>query len=188
MSLIILGVLLWSTAHLFKRLAPDARRALQDKMGNASKALFAVALAASVVLMVVGYKGNTAPILYVAPDWAVHVNNTLMLIAIALFGVGNSQSHLRGAIRHPMLIGFLLWTIAHLLVNGDLASIVLFGGLGVWALAAIVLINRQDTGYVRWTGGTLKGDLRLGLIALVLYGVATAIHWWLGVRPFPMVG
>ena len=61
----------------------------------------------------------------------------------------------------------------------------LFGGLAVWALVNMVLINARDGAWVRPEPGPLKGDLRLAIIALVLYGVIAAIHTWLGYPVFP---
>ncbi|ARE38762.1 NnrU family protein in cluster with Mesaconyl-CoA hydratase [Rhodovulum sp. P5] len=188
MFYLLLGVLLWSFAHLFKRVFPDLRKMLDDTLGNWSKIVFAVPLVASVVLMVMGYRGNTAPILYQSPDWMVHINNTLMLLAVTFFGVGNSKSHARQWFRHPQLYGFISWAVAHLLVNGDLASILLFGGLLIWAIAEIVLINRQETGVTRYSGGSLKGDLRLLGISIVVYLVIIGLHIWAGVWPLPVTG
>jgi len=186
MTLIILGVLLWSFAHLFKRLFPGPRAALAGTLGEVpSKIVFAVVLVLSVVLMVMGYRGNTAAVIYTTPGWLVHVNNTLMLLAVAFFGLGNSKSRARQLFRHPQLYGFSTWAVAHLLVNGDLASIVLFGGLLIWAVAEIAIINSQDA-VTRWRGGSLAGDIRLAVIAIVVYVAIIFVHNWLGVWPLPV--
>jgi uncharacterized membrane protein len=187
MTLIILGVLLWSFAHLFKRLFPGPRAALDDRFGAASKAFFAVPLVLSVVLMVVGYRGNTAPEIYQTPGFMVHANNTLMLLAVVFFGLGNSKSRARQLFRHPMLYGFATWAVAHLLVNGDLASIVLFGGLLIWAIVEVLLINAREP-VTTWRGGSLAGDIKLGVISVVLYLVILGVHMWLGVWPLPAPG
>jgi len=188
MTLLILGVLLWSFAHLFKRLLPGIRAMLDDKLGTWSKILFAVPLVVSVVLMVIGYQNAGPAVRYTGPDWLIHLNNTMMLGAVALFGVGNSKSHARQWFRHPMLYGFATWAVAHLLVNHDLASILLFGGLLVWAIAEVMLINKQEAGVTRYTGGSLKGDLKLAAISIVLYLVIIALHIWAGVWPLPAPG
>ena len=108
----------------------------------------------------------------------------MMLAAVALFGLGSSKSRLRARFRHPMLWGAVVWALSHLLVNGDVASIVLFGWIALWALAEMQRSNRSDDAYVPYEGGSLMGDMRLGIIALVLYGVIAAIHTWLGYFPF----
>lgn len=184
---LLLGLALWSGAHLFRRVAPARRAALQERLGDASKGLFAVVLVASVVLMVIGYRGNTAPLLYATPGWMTHVNNTLMLLAIALFAISHSKSRARQLFRHPQLYGFKAWAVAHLLVNGDLASVLLFGGLLAWAVAEVVLINRAEP-VTRWRGGSLKGDIRLAAITLAVFLSVAWVHNWLGVWPFPVPG
>ncbi|SIO41033.1 NnrU protein [Rhodovulum sp. ES.010] len=185
---LILGVLLWSAAHLFKRLAKGPRAQLDETLGAVpAKIVFAVVLLLSVVLMVLGYRGNTAPVLYTTPGWLVHANNALMLLAVAFFGISNSKSRARQLFRHPQLYGFSTWAVAHLLVNGDLASVVLFGGLLIWALAEIVVINRQAP-VTHWRGGSLGGDIRLAVISVVVYLAIMGIHAWLGVWPLPVSG
>ena len=72
-----------------------------------------------------------------------------MLVAVGLFGVGHSKSRVRGWLRNPMLTGVVVWAVAHLLVNGDVASLVLFGWMGLWALADILTIDARDAGRSR---------------------------------------
>ncbi len=182
---LLLGLAVWIGAHAFKRVAPDARAAMQDRMGNASRGVFVVLLLLSVVLMVVGYRAADFIPVWQPPGWTVHVNNLLMLAAIALFGLGSSKSRLRGTLRHPQLTGFATWCVAHLLVNGDVASIVLWGALLVWAILEIPLINAREPEPAPFEGGSLAGDIRLGLITLVVYAAIAAVHAWLGVWPFP---
>lgn len=185
MTLLIVGLAIWVAAHVFKRVAPDARAALSDRMGKASKTVLAGLLVLSVVLIVIGYRRAGFIPIYDPPSWAVHVNNALMYFAILLFGLGASKSPLRAHLRHPQLWGFALWSVLHLLVNGDLASLVMWGTFIVWALAEMQLINARVTDYVPYRGGSRAGTIRLAVIALVLYFVITGIHAWLGVWPFP---
>lgn len=184
MAVLVLGLALWVAAHLFKRIAPGPRAALQDRMGSASKGIVAGALAISVVLIVIGYRSAPTVWVYTPPVWGVHVNNLLMLPVIALFGLGSSKSHLRGRLRHPQIMGFALWAALHLLVNGDLYSVVMFGTFLVWALVEIVVLNRTTAPPEPYTGGSARGTLRLAVITIVLYAVITAVHAWLGVWPF----
>ncbi len=184
MTLLILGLILWTAAHVFKRVAPGARAALQERMGDASKGIFAVLLVLSVVLMVMGYRDADTTFLWGRSAATTGINNLAMLAAVALFGLGSSKSRLRARFRHPMLWGTVVWALAHLLVNGDTASVVLFGWIAVWALAEMQLINRSDDAYEPYEGGSAMGDARLAIIALVLYGIIAAIHTWLGYFPF----
>ena len=85
-----------------------------------------------------------------------------------------------------MLTGVIVWSIAHLLVNGDTPSIVLFGGLAVWALAEMLIINRSDGAWIRPEPGSLVSDAKLVVIASILYAIIVAIHGWLGYGVFVM--
>jgi uncharacterized membrane protein len=185
MTLLVLGLVLCVVAHAFKRIAPGPRAALQDRMGDASKFLFAAVLLFSVVLMVLGYRAAEFVPLWQPPPWTTHLNNLLMLLAVALFGLGSSRSRLRGTLRHPQLTGFSLWCVAHLLVNGDLASIVLWTVLLIWALAEMPLINASEPPPEKFEGGSLAGDMRLVAITLVVFAVIVFLHGWLGPWPLP---
>lgn len=184
MTLLILGVVLWSVAHFFQRLFPGARAALSEKLGDASKGIFAVIFVISVIMMVIGYRQAAFIDVYTPPSWATHVNNLMMLVAVALLGMGNSKGHACTWFRHPMLLGFGLWTLAHLLVNGDQASLYLFGGLLIWSVVQVLLINWREPAWDRPEPGPVAGDIKLVVITLVIFGVITFIHNWLGVSPF----
>lgn len=109
-----------------------------------------------------------------------HANNTLMLVSVFLFGVGGTKGTLYPRMRHPMLWGQVIWAVAHLLVNGDLASVVLFGGIGLWALVQMALINAA--GPWAWPAGGrgLKGDAMNLAGTILLFGLIALVHQWLG--------
>lgn len=179
MALLIIGVALWWAAHLFKRVAPAARA----RLGDPGKGIVAAVLALSVVLMVWGYRIAPGEPVYTPLPGMGHLNNLLMLVAVFLFGVGGTKGLLYPRLRHPMLLGTMIWAVAHLLVNGDLASVILFGGIGLWAPLQMVLINRAEP----WTplpGRGLKGDLMNLAGTVVLFGLIAAVHIWLGHNPF----
>jgi Predicted membrane protein len=184
MFLLILGLILWVGAHYFKRLAPDARA----KLGEPGKGLVAVLIVAGVALMIIGYRGADFIPVWNPPAFMIHINNLLMLLAFWIFG----SSAAKGAkawpaykTRHPQLLAVKTWALAHLLVNGDLASIILFGGLLAWAVVSVILINRAEPG---WTPPPHAGRatyIRLVVITAVIFAVVVTIHSWLGVSPFP---
>jgi len=179
--LLVLGVLLWSVPHLFKRLAPDARAG----MGDAARGIVAVSVLASLVLMTVGYQWAEFSAVYEPPSWGRHLNNLLVLIGFYVFGINMAKGALSQKIRHPMLTGFAIWAVAHLLVRGDVAALILFGGLAAWALASILLINARVP---VWTPPQAKGGIKRDLVAvpivLVTYSAAGWVHGWLGPWPF----
>lgn len=181
MGLLILGLLLWVGAHIFKRVLPEQRAAL----GDTGKIGVTVALLVSLGLMIWGYRGAEFIPVWYPPSFMVHINNLLMLIAIFVFGMSATTGRLRGKMRHPQLTAVKIWAVAHLLVNGDVASIILFGGLLAWAVLEVILINRAEPVWDRPQPGEAKKDVLLVVITLVAFGLIAAIHAWLGVWPFP---
>ncbi|MBS0124677.1 NnrU family protein [Thetidibacter halocola] len=179
-AILIAGIALWVGAHFFKRLAPDMRA----NMGNAGKGVVAVGILAGLVLMIWGYRGAEFIHVWAPPTFMVHINNLLMLIAVFLYGMSATTGRLRGKMRHPQLTAVKVWAVAHLLVNGDLASILLFGSMLVWAGAEVAMINRAEE-WKRPAPGDKKKDVLLVVITLVVFAIMTAIHAWLGVWPFP---
>lgn len=179
--ILVAGVAVWWAAHLFKRVAP-ARRAA---MGDPGKGAVAGALAVAIILMVIGYRGVDFLPVWQPPTFLIHVNNLLMLFSIYLFSPAPKRGKLVSGMRHPMLTGFALWAIAHLLVNGDLASIVLFGGLLVWSVLTVRIINTAEPDWTRGPEGTLAKDAMFLVGSVILLGLIGLVHNWLGVWPFP---
>ncbi len=186
MTLLIIGLIVWTLAHSLKRVAPDARAGLDRRLGaGPARGVMAVLILLGLVLIVWGYRRAPVVPVYDPASWAIHVNNGLMIVAVLLLGLGHSKSRARGWLRNPMLTAVAIWAVAHLLVNGDAASLIMFGWLGLWAIGDILLIDTQDPAPVRTEGGTLAGDVRLVVIAAVVFAVIVAVHTWLGYPPFP---
>lgn len=180
MLLLILGLILWSGSHLFKRLLPERRAA----MGDAGKGLVALVSLAGIVLMVLGYRAAPYIEVWSPPTFLTHLNNLLMVVAVFLLGVGNVWGVVRTKMRHPMLGSVKVWALAHLLVNGDVASIVLFGGMLAWAVVSVIMINKAVPVWVRPDAGPIRNDLVYAVVSLLLFGIIAYIHSWLGVSPF----
>ncbi len=179
--ILVLGVGFWWAAHLFKRIAPTRRAS----MGDAGKGAVAGAIAVGIVLMVIGYRGTEFIPVWNPPAFMVHINNLLMLIALYMLSPAPKRGKLLAGMRHPMLTGFSLWAIAHLLVNGDLASIILFGGLLIWAILAARIVNAAEPKWQPRTGGSYAKDAIFLVASIVLLGIIGFVHNWLGVWPFP---
>ncbi|SFC95546.1 NnrU family protein [Tropicimonas isoalkanivorans] len=179
--LLILGVALWWGAHELKRFAPERRASLGAEKG---KGVIAIALVVAIVLMVIGFRGTPVLQVWYPPAFFTHINNLLVLIAIFMMSPAPKKGRLLNRMRHPMLAGFSLWAVAHLLVNGDLASIVLFGGLLSWSLTAPVLINRAEPEWTAPAPGTYGKDAMFLAASAVLLIVIGLIHSWLGYYPF----
>ncbi|SHI86765.1 NnrU family protein [Wenxinia saemankumensis] len=180
MILLVLGLLLWSGAHLFKRVAPEARA----RMGERGKGPIALALVLSIVLMVIGYRGAEGAFFWGRHPATTGINNLLVLFAFYLFAASGMKTGITRRLRHPQLTAVILWSVAHLLVNGDVPSFVLFGGLLAWAVAEIVLINRQERVWTPAHPVPVAKEIQAVVGTLIVFGVAAAIHIWLGYNPF----
>ncbi len=180
MILMMAGILLWGAAHLFKRVAPEPRAA----MGDRGKGLVAVLLVAAVVLIVLGYRQAPYIAVWTPPAFLTHVNNLLMILAFYLYAASGAKTWVARQIRHPQLTAVKTWAVAHLLVNGDLAAIVLFGAMLAWAVVEVIVINRAVPVWTPPPKGPVRKEFTAVLATLVVVGVVMAIHNWLGVQPW----
>ncbi|MCU0909229.1 MAG: NnrU family protein [Rhodobacteraceae bacterium] len=178
---LILGIALWWGAHLFKRLAP-ARRAA---MGDRGRGLVTGLLLASIVLMVLGYRAADPVQVWNPPGFLWHLNNLLMVLAVYLFAASGMKTRITRVIRHPQLTGFKTWAVAHLLVNGDLASIILFGGLLAWAVVSVIVINRASRAWTPPPPAPIGKEIGAVVGAVVVTLLIGLVHGWLGPWPFP---
>ena len=180
MFLLILGVVLWAAAHFFKRIAPDFRA----EIGDRGKGLVALALVLSVLLMIFGYRVSDGAFFWGRHPATVGINNLLMIFALYFTSPGPKKGALFYKMRHPMLTGFLLWAVAHLLVNGDVPSFILFGGLGAWAIAEMIVINRAEPNWTPPAKGSIVKDGMFLVASVVLLAVIGFVHTWLGYPTF----
>lgn len=186
MTVLVIGVVLWWATHLLKSIWPAGRDRLTERLGESrARGVMAVAILLSVVLMIVGFIMAPFEALYTPPSWAIHANNALMLLAFYLLGLGNSTSRARGMMRHPMLVGAMVWAGAHLLANGDLAALILFGGIAAWAIVSMLTINMRDGPWVRPEPGTAIGDVKHIGLTIIIFAVFAGVHMVIGPSPFP---
>lgn len=179
--ILILGLALWCGGHFFKRIAPDMRA----RMGDKRKGLIALVLLAGIVLMVIGYRMSDGAWFWGRHPATVGINNLLMLLSIYLFAVSGMKTALARKMRHPMLAAVKTWAIAHLLVNGDVPSFILFGGLLAWAVAEVIVINRTVPDWTPPPPAPLRKEVIAVIASVVLYGAIAAIHNALG---YPVFG
>lgn len=181
MLVLVLGVVLWSFSHLMKRVTPGLRAALPGQTGQLLVTVLAIT---AIVLMVIGYRAAEVTVLWNPPGFLRYINNLLMLVAVYLVTLGFARGVLRSRLRHPMLTAVMLFSVAHLLVRGDLASVVLFGGLLAWALVDRALINRDQPQWEAPLPGPLRNDLTHAAISLFIFAGIGMLHSWLGPNPF----
>lgn len=180
MALLILGVLLWSLPHLAKRAVPGFHRAMK----GAERPMVAGLVIVSLVLMFFGWRAAEGADLWPRHPALAGVNNLLMLVSVYLFAVSGMKLWLARKIRHPQLTAVKIWAAAHLLVNPSVPGLVLFGGLLAWAVAEVILINRQT----KWTppGGAANIGREIGGLvgSVLLYGAIVWVHYWFGYPTF----
>lgn len=177
---LILGLLFWSGAHLFKRMAPEARARLGDK----GKGLVALGSLIGIVMMVIGTRGAPFIPVWNPPAFLTHLNNLMVLIAFYMMAIAGHGVWLDRKIRHSMLTGVKLWAVAHLLVNGDLYSIVLFGGLLAWAVIEMIAINRAEPDWTPPAPAVRRKEFTFAAATLVVFGIIAWLHTILGYYPF----
>ncbi len=188
MSLLIAGIILWSLVHFIPAF-PGIRGALTTRLGTFPyKGLFSLLIVGSIVLMVWGWKSTRYTPLYTPPDWGSWAAIAVMFAASVLFFGARIPSALNRVLRHPQLTGVCLFGIAHLLANGDRRSLVLFGGLALWAIVDMVLINRREGPWVRPPADAPTHTVRLLIVGTVFFIVFAVLHPWLfGVGPLMSV-
>ncbi|MFK7875991.1 MAG: NnrU family protein [Paracoccaceae bacterium] len=180
--MLVVGLALWSAVHLWKRVAPDHRASL----GANGRAIAAVLLLVSLLLMIFGYRGADFIALWSPPGFMIHINNLLMVLGLYVYLSTMAAPNLWIArIKHPQLTGFKIWTVAHLLVNGDLASVLLFGGLLAWAVVNLIKINKQDGPPVRSQTAPIKSEIVMLAVGLAGFVAVAALHMAAGKWPFP---
>lgn len=177
MTLLIAGLLVWSFVHFIPTLASPLKQSLLDRFGpNGYKLIFSVLILLSLALMIFGWRSIEPTFLYMLPYGLRHVFMLLILIAFILFGASHHPTRIKSFIRHPQLTGVALWATVHLLLNGDSRSVVLFGGLAVWATLEMIFINRREGKWVKPAAPGWGQELKGLAISLVIFVVVAMIH------------
>lgn len=180
MFILILGLFLWSAVHFWKRLAPDSRASMGDK----GKIIVAVVAVLGIVLMVIGYRAAEGAVFWGRSPAMTGINNLLMIFAVYLYAASGAKTRITRTIRHPQLTAVKVWALAHLLVNGDVPSFVLFGGLLAWAVVEVILINRANRDWTPPPVVPMKKEVTAVVATVVVFAIIALIHSWLGYNPF----
>ena len=191
MTVLILGLLLFLGAHSVRIVADGWRGVQLARLGEQRwKGLYSLISLLGLGLIIWGYglARQQPQVLWTPPMGWRHASGLLMLLSLILLAAANvPRNHIKTLVHHPMLLGTQLWAVAHLLANGNVADVVLFGSFLVWSLADLRAAMRRDRAAgVAYQGGTVTGTLvAIGagvalwlLLAFWLHGVL------FGVRPF----
>lgn len=187
MSLLV-GLVLFFGIHSVSIVAPPLRDRLAAKSDLGWKAFYSVISLIGIVLVVKGYGDlrETPTLLYESPVWLRHVAALLLLPVFVLFLAPYFPGKIKNAVGHPQLVAVKLWALAHLLVNGALADVLLFGAFLVWAVADRISMKGRAMRPLPGAPASKANDAIILAVGLALY--AATAFWFheilLGVRPF----
>lgn len=191
MTILIAGLLIFLGVHSLRIFGEAWRGAQIARLGEgAYKGVYSLASAVGLALIVYGYgQARMAPIaLWDPPIWTRHLSALLMLFAFVLITAAYvPRNHIRPVLKHPMVLGVKIWAVAHLLANGTLADLLLFGGFLAWAVFDYRAARIRDQRVGRKDAeATLAGDVTTIVIGAALWAAFVMfLHAWLiGVRPF----
>lgn len=180
MILIALGLVLWTAVHLWKRIAPDHRA----RFGEKGKGIVAIGSVVAIILMVIGYRAADGTIYWGRTSAMTGLNNLLMIFAVYLFAASGAKTKITKFIRHPQLAAVKVWALAHLLVNGDSPSFLLFGGMLAWAVATMIVINRAEGPRGPYHAVPIKKEGVAIVATAVVFLIIAVVHILLGYNPF----
>lgn len=187
MVLLIIGLWLFIGAHLFPTMT-NLRGVVYRGLGPVVyRGLFSVIALSGFVLVVWGYaqaRETGSPILYNPPAFLNHVTHLLMVPVFILLVSSYAHGRITRIVRHPMVTAIKFWALAHLLSNGDQASVILFGSFLAWAvISRVSLATREQLGLVEVKDGPVRNDIIAVIVGVVLYlaFLAKAHTWLIGV-------
>ncbi len=182
MITISLGLIIWVFVHLFPSVFSDKRQKLISRIGNNPyQGLFSILIIASLVLIVFGWR-NTIPTQVYLPVEQLRMPSVLLIVAslILIVGANFPNTRLKFIFRHPQLTGVLVWAIAHLLMNGDNRSLLVFSVIGLWCMVTMFTINRRDGEWQKPEKAAGWGqEIVMGAIGVIVAATAIYFHQYL---------
>jgi uncharacterized membrane protein len=184
MAVLIVGLALFLGVHSISIASPELRIAAVQRFGaGAWKSLYALISLAGFVLIIYGFglARQSPVVLYTPPLWMRHVTFLLMLPVFPLLLAAYLPGRIKSATRHPMLAAVKFWAFAHLLANGTLADVLLFGGFLAWAVLDRISLKRRPPQSLRTAAARPFNDAIAIVLGLALYGLFVG---WAHVRLF----
>lgn len=188
MLLLVLGLLIFLGIHSISIVALPRRDGMAARLGEGPwKGLYSLVAAAGFVLIIYGYglARQSPVVLYTPPSGLRHLALLLMVPVFPLLLAAYLPGRIKAAVKHPMLAAVKLWAFAHLLANGTLADLLLFGGFLVWAVFDRISMKRRPPRPVPGAPVRPLNDAIALIGGLVLYAVFVlwAHQAWIGVAP-----
>ena len=190
MLVLILGLVIFLGSHSVRIADGGFRRRMIARLGEGPwKGLYSAVSLVGLILIVWGYGLSRIDpvVLWNPPIWTKHIAVLLMLPALVLFAAFLVPAgRIKARLGHPMILSVKVWALAHLLANGTLADLIIFGSLLVWAIADFAASRRRDraAGTVRIAGPPRNDALAAGVGVLIWAAFIWRVHEWLiGVSP-----
>lgn len=195
MSILVLGLLIFLGTHFFTA-ARGPRAALIGQLGEGPyKGLYSLVSLVGIVLIAWGfgrYRAAGYIDVWTPPVWTRHLSLLLVWVAFVAFAAAYLPGRIKRTLKHPMLAAVKIWALSHLLANGDLGSILLFGSILAWAVVARITLKRRKDEVRDHAGPAVEpGGVRNDILALVVgtaawFVFARWLHPWLiGVPVWP---
>lgn len=188
MWLLLFGLALFSAVHLVPAILPGIRAILVDKFGLwFFKGLFSALTVLSIASIIFGWRGMEPVPVYLPPFWGRYAAFFLLLLTFILFVAPYLKTNIRRILRHPQLIGIVIWSIGHLLANGDSRSLLLFSGMALWAILEMIFIDRREGKRIKPATVPIRCDVVAVVCGGIVYAVFLVLHPYLsGTRLLPM--
>jgi uncharacterized membrane protein len=143
MTILLSGLILFFGIHTVP-MFPSFNASLQSRFGAMRfKGIYSLLALAGLALIVVGMSRAEFQPVFAPPTWSRLIANLAMPVSFCLLVAAQMPNNFRRVIRNPMLTGVLIWAAVHLLANGDLASMLLFGFFGMYSIIDIISVNRR---------------------------------------------
>jgi len=188
MNYLLIGLAVFFGIHSIAIVAPAWRNGMAAKLGEIPwKGLYALVSITGFVVMLWGYgQARLDPvILYSPPFWLRHVTALLMLPVFPMLLAAYLPGRIKSVLKHPMLAATKLWALAHLLANGALADVLLFGCFLVWAVAVRISLKRRPARAIPGAPPSKLNDVIAVVLGLMIY--VAFVLWlhvrWIGVAP-----
>ena len=190
MAVLILGIVVFLGMHSIQIVAPGSRDAMKARLGEGGwKGAYSIVSLLGLVLIIWGYgmARLDSVVLWTSPEGLKHLALLLNLVAFVLLGLFLVPSgRLKAKLGHPMVLSVKVWAFAHLLANGTLADLILFGSFLVWAIADFASSRRrQRAAGTVLIAGPPRNDAVAVLVGVLLWGfmVWRGHLWLIGVSP-----
>ncbi|MCC5979068.1 MAG: NnrU family protein [Salinarimonas sp.] len=183
MALLILGLVLFIGVHGFTMMREKRADAIAKLGENGYKGVYALLVLTGFILIWIGfgqYRAGGYIQIWWPPIWTQHLAATLVLFSFILLPAAYMPGYIKAKAKHPMLAAVKIWAFAHLLANGDLGSIILFGSLLAWAVVARISTKRRTDPPSAVSAPVTNPQAKYDIIAVVIGLVAyIAFAFWL---------